>query len=478
MPPPPTEVFASRLFLGPALRAQPDGRLVTLVREGYEAAFEEIVRRYGRPLTRYAASIVGSRSEDVTQDAFSKALTALRRNDNEIDLRPWLYRIVRNTALNDLRDRPPTTEILEEAIAAGRGTAAEAEEREQLRELVDRLRALPERQRAAIVMRELEGLSHREIAAALGLSGGAVRQVIFRAREAVRGGAGMLVPLPLMRLLLEYGPEATAGAGVLAAGGAAGGAGTALKAGAVAAIIAGSLGTGIALQHDQGQGGQADAATLRGTPTPGTRAGAPGQAGTNHDDSGTDGETGAGDGGNRGPDGDGGDDSSGRHRSADSSGPGSGHGGSGGGPQNSGPGNVGGTSGPGGGDDRSGSGDRHGGDSETSGESGGSSGSGSSGGGVDDNSGPGGGGSGSDDHSGPGGGGGTDDNSGPGDGSTVSEPAPTTTTTSDGGGSGSSGSGSGESVSGTSGSGSSGQGSGDSLESGSSGSGSGDPIVP
>ena len=160
MPPPPTEVFASRLFLGPALRAQPDGRLVTLVREGYEAAFEEIVRRYGRPLTRYAASIVGSRSEDVTQDAFSKALTALRRNDNEIDLRPWLYRIVRNTALNDLRDRPPTTEILEEAIAAGRGTAAEAEEREQLRELVDRLRALPERQRAAIVMRELEGLSH------------------------------------------------------------------------------------------------------------------------------------------------------------------------------------------------------------------------------------------------------------------------------------------------------------------------------
>src|SRR6187551_3154338 len=102
MPPPPTEVFASRLFLGPALRAQSDGRLVTLVREGYEAAFEEIVRRYGRPLARYA---------------FSKALTAIRRDDNEIDLRPWLYRIVRNTALNDLRDRPPTTEILEEAIA-------------------------------------------------------------------------------------------------------------------------------------------------------------------------------------------------------------------------------------------------------------------------------------------------------------------------------------------------------------------------
>ncbi len=144
MPPPPTEVFSSRLFLGPALRAQPDRRLVTLVREGYEAAFEEIVRRYGRPLTRYAAAIVGSRSEDVTQDALSKALLALRRDDEkEIELRPWLYRIVRNTALNDLRDRPPTTEILEEAIAAGGGTAAQAEEREQLKELIERLGPCP-----------------------------------------------------------------------------------------------------------------------------------------------------------------------------------------------------------------------------------------------------------------------------------------------------------------------------------------------
>ena len=78
MPPPPAEPFAARLFLGPALRAQPDRRLVKLVREGYESAFEEIVRRYRKPLDRFAAAIVGGRSEDVTQDAFSKALLALR----------------------------------------------------------------------------------------------------------------------------------------------------------------------------------------------------------------------------------------------------------------------------------------------------------------------------------------------------------------------------------------------------------------
>ena len=56
--PPPAEGFAARLVLGPALRSQPDRRLVALVREGYESAFEEIVRRYGKPLTRYAAAIV------------------------------------------------------------------------------------------------------------------------------------------------------------------------------------------------------------------------------------------------------------------------------------------------------------------------------------------------------------------------------------------------------------------------------------
>ena len=177
--PPPAEGFASRLFLGPALRTQPDRRLVTLVRDGYEAAFEEIVRRYGKPLSRYATSIVGSRSEDVTQDAFSKALLALRRDDADIDLRPWLFRIVRNTALNDLRDSPPSPEVLAEAIAGGRNPAEELERREELADLIERLRALPEPQRAAIVMRELEGLSHEEIAAALGLTGGGARQAIL-----------------------------------------------------------------------------------------------------------------------------------------------------------------------------------------------------------------------------------------------------------------------------------------------------------
>ena len=266
MPPPPAETVASRLFLGPALRTQPDRRLVKLVREGYEAAFEEIVRRYGKALGRYATAIVGGRGEDVTQDAFSKALLAMRRDGAEIELKPWLYRIVRNTALNDLRDRPPAPEALDEEMAGGLSAAEAAERREEMAELMTRLRALPEAQRAAIVMRELEGLSHEEIAAALGVSGGAARQVIYRARVALRDGFGMLVPLPLLRLLIDHGAEtAAAGAGGGAAvataaslGGA--GAGGALKIGTAAVLVAGSIGAGVAIHGGGHRNGRADAA--------------------------------------------------------------------------------------------------------------------------------------------------------------------------------------------------------------------------
>ncbi|HEY6551130.1 MAG TPA: RNA polymerase sigma factor [Solirubrobacterales bacterium] len=271
--PPPAETFASRLFLGPALRTQPDRRLVTLVREGYESAFEEIVRRYGKPLTRYAAAIVGSRGEDVAQDAFSKALLALRRNDAEIELRPWLFRIVRNTALNDLRDSPPTPELLAEAIAGGDSPAEELERREELTELMHRLQSLPEPQRAAIVMREMEGLSHEEIAAALGVSGGAARQTIHRARQTLRNGAGMLIPLPLLKAVLAAGTMGTPEVATAGVGGTVG-AGVALKAVTATVLVAGAVGAGVAVhdsRHASGRTQQAAAsqsASQGATPSP------------------------------------------------------------------------------------------------------------------------------------------------------------------------------------------------------------------
>jgi len=258
--PPPAEGLAARLVLGPALRTQPDRRLVALVRDGYETAFEEIVRRYGGPLRRYAATIVDGRSEDVTQDAFSKALLALRRNDAEIELRPWLFRIVRNAALNDLRDRPPSSEALAEALAGGRGPAEELERREELADLIRQLQKLPESQRAAIVMRELEGLSHEEIAAALGLSGGAARQAIHRARTTLRDGLGVLLPMPLLKALLAGSPAAPVEVAAGAAG--AGAAGVALKAATVTVLVAGALGAGAAIDHGHRNESRASADAL------------------------------------------------------------------------------------------------------------------------------------------------------------------------------------------------------------------------
>ena len=120
------------------------------------------------------------------------------------------------------------------------------------------LRELPEPQRAAIVMRELEGLSHEQIAASLGLSGGAVRQSIYRARRALRDAAGMLVPMPLLRQLLEEG--FTQGASAAAAGG---GAGIAVKTGVAALLAAGTLTTGAVINHELKSPSKADATSTR-----------------------------------------------------------------------------------------------------------------------------------------------------------------------------------------------------------------------
>jgi RNA polymerase sigma factor (sigma-70 family) len=389
--PPPAEGFVARHLVGPALRTQPDGRLVKLVREGYETAFEEIVRRYGTALRRYAAGIVGGKAEDVTQDAFSKALLALRRDDKEIELRPWLFRIVRNTALNDLRDSPPSPHELAETIAGDGNPAEQLERREELVELIQRLQALPEPQRAAIVMRELEGLSHEEIATALGLSGGAARQAIYRARRTLRDGFGMLLPVPLLKALLGA-TSASAPVEVATGVAGAGGAGVALKAATATVLIAGAVGAGVTIDRGHPHDSPTDASAARphGDASPRVLHGDPLAAnqgetsGRERRDDTAKEETSRGDehgerhGGDRGPStgtGTGGHDGHG-------SGPGGDGGGSG--PSHHGDGGADGSSGPGGGDDGSSSGPGSGDESpSTSTEE-----DSSSGGGSDSNSGP------------------------------------------------------------------------------------------
>jgi RNA polymerase sigma factor (sigma-70 family) len=184
------------------LSTQSDERLVDLVRAGSESAFETIVERYRRALMRYVSRLLPpERAEDVVQQAFVKAYEAMHRDGAELNLRPWLYRIAHNTALNALRDRGLRHDELDERIDGVERPDQALERSQGLREVLVAVQALPARQRDAILLRELEGRSYEEIALALGVTDGAVRQLLNRARNSLRSAAAALTPIPLLTRL-------------------------------------------------------------------------------------------------------------------------------------------------------------------------------------------------------------------------------------------------------------------------------------
>jgi RNA polymerase sigma factor (sigma-70 family) len=174
----------------PALagRLSSDERLARLVSRGSERAFAALYRRHHQALYRYCRSIVRDEddAQDALQSAMTRALVALRAQERDLAVRPWLFRIAHNEAVSILRRRHPTTALAEELEPAG-GLDIEGtlEGRERLATLLADLRALPVRQRSALVMRELSGLSIEEIAGALSTSPGATKQLLFEARRAL-----------------------------------------------------------------------------------------------------------------------------------------------------------------------------------------------------------------------------------------------------------------------------------------------------
>lgn len=200
----------ARLAGAPLLRTQTDERLVDLMRVGNDGAFEAIVARYRRPLLRYCSGLLPEgRAEDAVQQTFLRAYDALRASEGKMNLRPWLYRIAHNQSLNALRDRSLAHEELSESIDGVERPDQAFEKHERLRDTLAAVSALPERQRNAIVLRELEGRSYEEIATELGVTGGAVRALLNRARGTLRSGATALTPYGLMTRL----PWAPPGAG-------------------------------------------------------------------------------------------------------------------------------------------------------------------------------------------------------------------------------------------------------------------------
>jgi RNA polymerase sigma-70 factor, ECF subfamily len=172
-----------------AYRAATDEHLVDLVRAGDDRAFDAIHARYEQRLVGYARQLLGGAhhdAEEVVQDAFVRALSALRADEREMALKPWLYTIVRNRTLDVLR-RPVRTTDLELHAPVLHDASADPHERvtraEDLRNLVDDLQRLPERQRTALVLHELGGASHEAIARRLHVSTGGSKALVCRARS-------------------------------------------------------------------------------------------------------------------------------------------------------------------------------------------------------------------------------------------------------------------------------------------------------
>jgi RNA polymerase sigma factor (sigma-70 family) len=170
----------------PLLRLRSDDQLVALFRAGNETAFGVIHDRYRQRLFAYTRQMLsGSRqdAEDALQDVFLRAYGALRADDRPVTLRAWLYRVAHNRCIDQLRRvTPAPADVMDVSRTPLHDPLIEAERREDLRRLVDDVRRLPEQQRSALLMRELEGLSYSELAGALGVTVPAVKSLLVRAR--------------------------------------------------------------------------------------------------------------------------------------------------------------------------------------------------------------------------------------------------------------------------------------------------------
>jgi RNA polymerase sigma factor (sigma-70 family) len=168
-----------------------DPELVAAFRAGSEDAFTEMHRRYAQPLLQFARRMLrgtGVDAEDVVQDAFVRAHLALRATDRPMALRAWLYMITRNRALDGLRARRASCSLegREGTLACPSDITDQAVVRDELRHVVEELGRLPERQRLALVQRELCGTSHAALADQLGTTVSATKSLIIRARTQLR----------------------------------------------------------------------------------------------------------------------------------------------------------------------------------------------------------------------------------------------------------------------------------------------------
>jgi RNA polymerase sigma factor (sigma-70 family) len=235
------------------LPTQSDARLARLVRDGHERAFDVIVERYRRPLRRYCQRMLSEAlAEDVVQQTFMHAWSALQDGMEIRDLRPWLYRVAHNAAINTLKRAGYHYEQLEDSFQGQESPDVQAERKAEMRSVLANVAALPLTQREALLRTAVDGESRSDVARHLGTTDGAVGQLLHRARTTLRAAASAITPLPLFAM----GSRSSNGAGpatrimeLMGGGGGAGMAGLALKGGAVLATAGAMAGVPVAVHH-------------------------------------------------------------------------------------------------------------------------------------------------------------------------------------------------------------------------------------
>ena len=182
----------------PDLTATSDRDLVATAVSGVEGCFEELVRRYQRPISAYVYRMVGNYESalDLTQEIFIKVYSSLRRYRSEFKFSTWIYKIAHNAAIDHLRRTAtreqslvlgPENDQFDLPVESGRPSPEQESERKERRgEIESVVRALPGNYRELIILRHSQDLSYEEIVEVTGLPLGTVKNRLFRAREMMR----------------------------------------------------------------------------------------------------------------------------------------------------------------------------------------------------------------------------------------------------------------------------------------------------
>lgn len=221
-----------------------DAQLVALTQAGSTEAFDRIVERYRAPLRRYCASLTRpERVDDALQQSFVNAWLALRRGAPVRELRPWLYLIARNASIDARRSQRAELVEISPELAGGTDPVQIAADREEIASVLRAVADLPERQRTALLETVVHGRPTEHVAGEMGMSGGALRQLVHRARTSVRGMVASVVPSPLLSWFAQTGGDEGTRRAAALLGGAGQGATAAVLAATATVASVGAIGT-------------------------------------------------------------------------------------------------------------------------------------------------------------------------------------------------------------------------------------------